>query len=234
MKHFFLCCLFLLYANTSVASDNTDDWQKAINDHVAFITKNCRQTHAYKRYDLAKNIERDYDTIQTSQSRLKHMKSAKEKSLAEIDRLQAQKKHIENTMLKDYARYRRLGGKLALPNVKPLSDPCEESIRAELSKLSYVLPIEARYRHRVRPSYPRKEAVRGQTGRVEFEFVIDTQGKAKHINTITATTTGFEKYARKALKASTFYVYMRHGKAYEHKAKTTFLFILESATSEDK
>lgn len=228
MKHIFLCSLFLVYTSPSVASEHVGDkaWQKTIDEHVAFITKNCHQTNAYKRYDLTKKIERDYGTVQRKKYRLESMKSTKEKSQADIDSLQAQTKRIENKMLKAYVHYRKLGGTLALPSVKPLFDPCEETVRAELSKLSYVAPIEARYRHRVSPYYPRKELQRVRTGRVDFEFVIDTQGKAKHINTISSTSIGFKRSALKALRASTFYVHMKNGKAYEHKAKTTFHFVM--------
>lgn len=87
--------------------------------------------------------------------------------------------------------------------------------------------VNASYKHQAKPKYPRKEEMRGQDGKVSFRFVIGTDGKAKDIEVIEATSNSFRRAATKALQASTFHVTKVQGVAIEQKARTSIEFALE-------
>lgn len=209
-----------LNISTSAKEIDPNSWLKVVNKRIDTVKQTCHKTNDYQLYVLETQIHNSNQLIDNLKELEKLQNLYIENQSEEITLL-------ENKIHQNYASYRKLGGVLPIDKIKPSTDPCQLTIAAELKSLSYIALVQARYKHQAPVVYPRKEIRRDRSGTVVLDFVINNKGKAKNIKVVSATSVAFQNSAIKALKASTFYITMKNGKAFHQRATRKYVFDIE-------
>lgn len=161
------------------------------------------------------------------QHELEKQQKAEQQREQERQQKQAQAARLAKEAEQARLAQERAAAKAAAAQAQQAADAAKKAAFNNAMTAAKGKTVNASYKHKAKPKYPRKEEMRGRDGKVSFRFVIGTDGKAKDIEVIEATSNSFRRAATKALQASTFHVTKVQGVAIEQKARTSIEFALE-------